>query len=96
MRRYAKAEGEIPFRWRSLGSRQTKLRRTVVLTPCCLNGLTQVFMMTGDLSQCFSKPRYRHLFDRVHLGLTAVDLAGAAVINEALADEAVITMDTGR
>lgn len=30
------------------------------------------------------------------MGLTAVDVASSATINEALADRAVITMDTGR
>lgn len=61
-----------------------------------LNLLDQVYMLTGDLSQQLSKPRYHNLFDRVHLGLTAVDMAGSASINKALADQAVITMDTGR
>lgn len=56
----------------------------------------QVFMLSGDLDRHLSKPRFRHLFDRVHLSLTAVDIAGSAAINEALADQAVITMDTSR
>lgn len=53
-------------------------------------------MLSGDLSKNFSKPRFRQLFHRVHLSLTAVDLAGVASINECLADDATITMDTGR
>lgn len=53
-------------------------------------------MLSGDLGRHLSKPRFRHLFDRVHMGLTAVDIAGSASINEVLADQAVVTMDTGR
>ncbi|CAM9809891.1 unnamed protein product [Hapterophycus canaliculatus] len=53
-------------------------------------------MLSGDLNRHLSKPSFRHLFDRVHLSLTAVDVAGSAAITEALADRAVITMDTGR
>lgn len=53
-------------------------------------------MLSGDLNQHLSKPRFRGLFDRVHMSLTAVDFAGSDGINVALADDAVITMDTGR
>ena len=53
-------------------------------------------MLSGDLSQSFAKPRFRQLFDRVHLGLSAVGLAGFESINECLADDAVVTMDTAR
>lgn len=53
-------------------------------------------MLSGDISHNFSKPRFHQLFHRVHLSLTAVDLVGVANINECLADDAVITMDTGR
>lgn len=53
-------------------------------------------MLSGDLDRQLSKPRFHHLFDRVHLSLTAVDVAGSAAITEVLADRAVITMDTGR
>ncbi|CAM9117268.1 unnamed protein product [Ectocarpus sp. 13 AM-2016] len=56
----------------------------------------KVFLLSGDLDRKLSKPRFKHLFDRVHMSLTAVDAAGSACINEALADEAVVTMDTGR
>ncbi|CAN0201164.1 unnamed protein product [Ectocarpus sp. 6 AP-2014] len=56
----------------------------------------KVFLLSGDLDRHLSKPRFKHLFDRVHMSLTAVDAAGSACINEALADEAVVTMDTGR
>lgn len=61
-----------------------------------LHRIYQVFMMTGDLDRHLSKPRFRHLFDRVHMSLTAVDVAGSTAINDVLADQAVVTMDTGR
>lgn len=53
-------------------------------------------MLTGDLDRHLSKPRFQQLFDRVHMSLTAVDVAGSPAINAALADQAVVTMDTGR
>lgn len=53
-------------------------------------------MLSGDLKQHLSKPRFQGLFDRVHMGLTAVDVAGSDGMNSILADDAVITMDTGR
>lgn len=53
-------------------------------------------MLSGDLTQHLAKPRFHHLFDRVHMSLTAADVAGNAVINETLADKSVVTMDTGR
>lgn len=53
-------------------------------------------MLTGDLDRHLSKPRFRHLFDKVHMSLTAVDVAGSSAINDVLADQAVVTMDTGR
>ncbi|CAB1111222.1 unnamed protein product [Ectocarpus sp. CCAP 1310/34] len=56
----------------------------------------KVFLLSGDLDRHLSKPRFKHLFDRVHMSLTAADAAGSACINEALADGAVVTMDTGR
>ncbi|CAM9189358.1 unnamed protein product, partial [Laminaria digitata] len=56
----------------------------------------KVFILSGDLKQHLSKPRFQGLFDRVHMSLTAVDIAGSDGINSALADDAVITMDTGR
>lgn len=64
---------------------------TIVVT-----GDTKVFMLSGDLDRHLSKPRFRQLFDRVHMSLMAVDVAGSSAINTALADEAVVTMDTGR
>ncbi|CAN0054281.1 unnamed protein product [Scytosiphon promiscuus] len=56
----------------------------------------KVFMLSGELDRHLSKPHYHHFFDRVHLGLTTVDVVGSALTSEALADRAVITMDTGR
>lgn len=57
--------------------------------------MVQVHVLSGDLVQHLSKARFRHRFDRVHIGLASVDIASSD-INDALADRAVVTMDTGR
>lgn len=65
-------------------------------SPIVVTAFAKVFMLSGDLDRHLSKPRFRQLFDRVHMSLTAVDVAGNPAINTALADQAVVTMDTGR
>lgn len=57
---------------------------------------TQVCMLAGDIKHHLGRPRFGGLFDRVHIGLMAAGLVKDDVIGQALADRAVVTMDTGR
>ncbi|CAM9654757.1 unnamed protein product, partial [Sphacelaria rigidula] len=73
-------------------------QEALVRAQCVVDTLdgVKVHVLSGDLNQHLSKACFRHRFDRVHMGLTTVDAANSDVINDALADRAVVTMDTGR
>ncbi|KAG5186852.1 hypothetical protein JKP88DRAFT_276249 [Tribonema minus] len=55
-----------------------------------------IHLLSGELGAHLSRQRYRRAFDRVHLSGTAAQYASSAAINEVLAPEATISVDTAK
>lgn len=62
----------------------------------CSSPPPQVFLLGGRLEQHLSKARFRHRFDRVHVATTAADVWSTPLLEDALADEAIVAMDTAK